>query len=149
MTSILTQSYEINEFIYDSKGGISMTKTLSIVKITTKESGYPVLELTDGSRSYFIGPFRKYCFQISGNEKFDGDDGASYPEKFDQLSGPSTMLAEYLRTCCATVLYEFAACRDMKLDFRTKFAWEKSEFRKFIKACFEYVYPELKWPFID
>lgn len=127
----------------------------TMVSATTykKESGFPVLKITFDDKSYYIGPFRKYCFQISDNDKFDGDLGSTRPlgPHFDNYlkNVPALAKAEFIRMSAVTVIAEFCRRHELVMPIKTKFDWIPDPvFIEFVKNCFEYIWPNEEWPYV-
>lgn len=60
------------------------------------EKSFPQLQVIAEDRTYYLSPFRKYCFQVSGDEFGDGDYGSNSVFGLDSLmtmyqSGPSNI----------------------------------------------------------
>ena len=138
----------------DNKPKAENTELPTMVSATTykKESGSPVLQIKFDDKSYYVGPFRKYCFQISDNDKFDGDMGSTraigpYADYLKNV--PAIAKMEFIRMSAATVIAEFCRGHELMMPIKTKFDWSPDPvFHQFIKDCFNWIWPNEEWPLV-
>ena len=144
--------------------------TMSFGSISFTENKMPILELVikdeTGKQinSGFLTPFRKYCFQVSGDKKGSGDYGSTSCINFDVFKTlPDRVLVETLRCMAIAAMVAFAnsnyASYNYKSDEYSKISVPSctftlgstdSPFYKFIKEVYYYLYGfERPWPFIE
>lgn len=144
--------------------------TMTFGELTFTDNKMPILELVikdeNGNiiKNGYLTPFRKYCFQVSGNKKGEGDYGSTACINFDVFKNlPDKALAETLRCMAVAAMVAFAnsnyASYNYKSDEYSKISVPsctftlgstESPFYKFIKEVYYYLYGfERQWPFID
>ena len=110
----------------------------------------------------YLTPFRKYRFQVSGSMEGDGDFGSTQVIPFSEFATlPRVAIAEILRSLAAAAVTAFAQSGYIYrhiddeeyavIPADTSFGWIQSDgvWYKYIKEVYTYLYPELKWPFIE
>jgi hypothetical protein len=143
---------------------------MSFGELTFTENKMPILELVikdengDTIKNGYLTPFRKYCFQVSGNKKGDGDYGSTACINFDVFKTlPDRALAETLRCMAVAAMAAFANSNYASYNYKTDecanvhvpsgtftLGSTESPFYKFIKEVYYYLYGyERQWPFID
>ena len=100
----------------------------------------PTLKITfDNGRGYYLQPFRKYCFQVSGTIEGEGDYGSSNILPYENLKDLSVSTTTAIITDAA-----FAAIKDFESRNSdwviSNVSIPKQSFYTFIDNCHKWIY---------